>query len=210
MLSTALREDLFFGYSLPPAEAAPWLSGTPLRSWTWKGRAWCLVVAVRMTRRRFFGLPILGGHRVVTLMHIVEYRDRQGVRRKGNYFIQGCTDSLLLPILTSISSWKLQGVSTEIAHGRVSVPGFRAVIEPGKRLPPSVASVLDGDHSGVLRLLGATRYSALQKNHWEMRPLAVSGERCQWLDGRRAKLEFAFDSSNSIAHWPWWRRVKAL
>lgn len=209
MLSASLKEDIFFGYSMPPEMAGSWLEGTQLRSWIWEGRAWCLVVAVHMQRRRFFGVPMLGDQKIVTLMHIVEYRDRQGRLCKGNFFLQGRTDSLSLAALVSSSSWKLQGGPTEIAHGKVSVPGFRASIEPSKRISKKLGPVLKGDHSGVLRIFGATRFSALTKSHWDMRPLGVSGERCQWLDGKQAKLEFAFESSNSLAHWPWWRKVQA-
>jgi hypothetical protein len=210
MLKANLVQDYFFGFSVASNRTQDWLEGSGLKPWIWKNRAWCLVVAVSLTQRRSLGLPLLGRQNIVSLMPIVRYRDRQGTTRKGNLLLRGTTDSRALAWLAGFSHWRLGVSQTVIESGEVRSEEFSARIEGRGGAAPNMGPVLRDDHSGVLRTAGLTLYSPLEKSHWEMRPLRVRGWRCNWLADRAAKLEFAFDSSGSVAHWPLWRRARQL
>ncbi len=217
MIRTQLLEDFFLIWSFPP-ERAQGLAPAGLRPFLFEDRAWLSLSVARFKGVRFFGLPVARQALVAALLLLVEYQDREGKLRHGNYFLKAYTDNRFLAGFDRIFGFGVfhhkpvprlgmeEGVTRFDLGDLLSFQLHPAGgLDPGKQ--QRMERLFQDNRSGVLSRGNRIFYSALEKEHWRMPGLGVHLQRTDLLGPFSARFEFAFNTSFGTCHWHRFRKV---
>ncbi len=219
MLTACIHEDCFFLAALPAATAKE-LCPLPLTPVVTGASGWMSVVAVRLTRVRFFGWPVAAQAVCAASLLLAEYRDSSGTLQRGNYFLKGFATSRAFCVVTrclgaDIFHHKPLLLKLEEHSMNVEVPGmFSArIIRDGKlsveRQQLQVECLFENNRQGFVRARNSIWRLALEKTHWNIRGCEADIYDAGLFDEVGAQFRFAFDTSNAIALWHAPRRVQS-
>ena len=171
MIRAQIGEDVFFLASLP-AERADGLCPPCLRPVIEDGRAWLSVSAVRLQDVRFCGVPVAREALCAAALLLVSFRDQAGRVRRGNYFLEGYTNSRLLAAASALTGGvfrrtflQLTGCAAEID---LTIEGhFAARMDLAGRISAQqqkqMESVFAGNQCGVLGIRSRAGMFPLKK-----------------------------------------------
>jgi uncharacterized protein YqjF (DUF2071 family) len=202
-------EDVFFLASLA-VERAEALCPPGLRPAIEDGRGWLSVAAVRLKDVRFFGVPAAREALCAAALLLVSFRDRAGRLRKGNYFLEGYTDSRLLAAASALTGGVFRRTSLHLTRRAFELDltiddRFAARMDLSGRIArgrqKQMETVFADNRCGVLGVRSRAWYVPLEKSHWRMAGRPVELRDDSLLKRLGARFEFAFDTSHSLGHW---------
>jgi len=218
MIKTQIQSDFFLIWSLSPDRARK-LIPQNLRPFLFEDKAWLSFSVVELTEVRFFGLPVARRALVAALLLLVQYRDRNGLERVGNYFLQGFTDDSKLAWVDRYFGFqvfkdqprpRLSIEEDQINFDMVDLMNFQ--ISRTEALSPSEQTRMEElfreNHSGVFSKKNGVFYSDLEKEHWRMPGVKVRLAGSRLLDSLSPHYEFAFDTSHGKGHWHWFQKAR--
>lgn len=215
MIRARIGEDVFFLASLA-AERAEALCPPCLRPAIEDGRAWLSVAAVRLKDVRFFGVLVAREALCAATLLLVSFRDRTGRIRRGNYFLEGYTDSRLLAAASALTGGVFRRASLHLARRASELDltiedRFAARMNLAGRIAPrrqkQMETVFADNQCGVLGIRSRAWYVPLEKSHWHMAGHPIELRDDTLYDRLGARFEFAFDTSHSLGHWLAPRRI---
>jgi hypothetical protein len=147
-------------------------------------RGWIAVATVRLQSIKFVGIPVVPNAICAGLLLLVEYRDKKGHSHRGNYFLRGFTDSVLL---ARVDSFLGAGVFSLASLSLKRTPNYVEVNIPrefvvhvcnGHLTAPETTKRSDDlfslNLSGIVKMRKRLWYFPLDKTHWKMRSRAVT------------------------------------